>query len=162
LDEGIRMSTSRVLVLLAAASLASPFSTWAQRRSFEFQSLDIEQLIKLRTINHGIHIGRVTGFSGDSLFLRPERGSDAVELAAIEQLWVRRTATKKGAVIGGVTGAILGALSFAFMSYAVCDAASCSVDLRVTGIGVVAGGVFGSITGAVFGAMFGQWHSKYP
>ncbi|UCD25409.1 MAG: hypothetical protein JSW51_05705, partial [Gemmatimonadota bacterium] len=77
-------------------------------------------------------------------------------------LWIRRTATKKGAVIGGVTGAIIGALSFAFMSYAVCDAASCSVDPEITGVGLITGAVFGSITGAVFGAMFGQWHLEYP
>ena len=156
------MSSSRLLVLLAVISLTFPSTAWAQRRALMFESFDVEQLLKLRTVNHGIHIGRLTGLSGDTLFLKSDRGNDAVEVAAIDHLWVRGTATKKGAVIGGVTGALLGALSFALLSYTFCDAASCAVDVGVTGIGVVTGGVVGSITGAVFGAMFGQWHLEYP
>jgi len=156
------MSSSRLLVLPAVISLTLPSLAWAQRRPLNLESFDVEQLIKLRTVNHGIHIGRLTGLRSDSLFLRSERGNDAVEVAVIDHLWVRGTATKKGAMIGGVTGAVLGAVSFAFLSYAFCDAASCAVDMGAAGIGVVAGGVVGSITGAVFGAMFGQWHREYP
>jgi len=156
------MSSSRLLVLLVVILLTFPSLAWAQRRPLNFESLDVEQLIRIRTVNHGIHIGRLSGLTRDTLFLRPERGSGAVEIAAIDQLWVRGTATKKGAMIGGVTGAVLGVVSFAFLSYAFCDAASCAVDMGVTSIGVVAGGVVGSITGAVFGAMFGQWHPEYP
>jgi hypothetical protein len=156
------MSSSCLLVLLAATSLILPSTAWAQRRALNLESLDVEQLIRIRTVNHGVHIGRLTGLTSDSLFLRPERGSNAVEVAAIDQLWVRGTAYRKGAVIGGVTGAVLRAVSFALLSCAFTDGAGCAVDMGAIGIGVFTGGVVGSITGAVFGAIFGQWHQEYP
>ncbi len=156
------MSISRLMSALAVISLVLATGASAQRRSVVLESLDLDQLVKIQTVNHGIHVGRLTGLTGDYLFLRPKTGSKAVEVAAVDELWVRGTATRKGAVIGGVTGAILGALTSVFMSYAVCDLASCSVDAGVTGIGLLVGGAFGSVTGAVFGAMFGQWHRAYP
>lgn len=156
------MSSIRLLVLLAAISMTHPSLAWAQQRSLRLESLDVEQLIRIRTVNHGVHIGRLIGQTSVSLFLRPEHGSNAVEVAAIDQLWVRGTAYRKGAVIGGVTGAVLGAVSFALLSCAYTDGAGCADDMGAIGIGVFTGGVVGSITGAVFGAMFGQWHQEYP
>jgi hypothetical protein len=142
--------------------LLVPSPLTAQRRPDPVESLEVGQFIKIRTVNHGIHIGRIGWLTTDTVYLRPERGSSAVATAAIEQLWLRGTATKKGAVIGGAVGGVLGGLLFAFTSYAVCDAAQCGVDAGVTVVGLATGAAFGAITGAVFGAMAGQWHREYP
>jgi hypothetical protein len=119
-------------------------------------------LVKVRTRTHGLHIGRVAGLTADTLYLRPERGSNAVELAAVRDVWVRGTATKDGALLGGVLGGALGAGLAALMSVGVCDAAECSVDAEVTVSGMLVGVATGAVTGAVIGAMFGKWHRKFP
>ena len=147
---------------LACLLLLLPSQCLTQRLPARLESLEIEQLIKIRTVNHGLHIGRLARMSDDTLFLRPQRGSKAVGTAVIDQLWVRGTAAKKGAVIGGTLGAALGGLLFAYVSYGVCDAAHCSVDPGVTLVGLVNGGLVGAATGALLGAIGRQWHRRYP
>ncbi|UCG88200.1 MAG: hypothetical protein JSW71_06555 [Gemmatimonadota bacterium] len=156
------MYYQRVSIALFALLLSAPCEVLAQRRPDPLESLEVEQLVKLRTVNHGLHIGRVARLTRDTIYLRPQRGSSAVATAAVDELWVRGTATKKGAVIGSILGGALGGLLSAYASYAVCDAARCGVDASLTVIGLATGAAFGAITGAVFGAMAGQWNKEYP
>jgi len=156
------MYYQRVSIALLGWLLLVASQLPAQWRPDPVESLEVGQLIKIRTVNRGIHIGRIGRLTTDTVYLRPQRGSSTVATAAIEELWVRGTATKKGAVIGGVVGGALGGLLFAFTSYAMCDAAQCGVDSGVAVVGLATGAAFGAITGAVFGAMAGQWHREYP
>jgi hypothetical protein len=156
------MTAARIVTLLSATLYLMPIQAVAQRLQDKLQSFEPEVRLRIRTINYGIHIGRLERVASDTVYLQPQRGSSAVGIDAIDRVWVRGTATKKGAVIGGVTGAALGALSFAMFSYGVCDAAQCSVDVGATVTGAVVVGLVGAATGAVFGAMFGQWHPKFP
>lgn len=140
----------------------APPELWAQRRADPVQSLEVGQLVKIHTVGRGLHIGRITRLESDTVYLLPERGSARVATAAIDELWVRGTATKKGALVGGASGGAIGSLLLGYLSYAVCDAAECAVDPGVALEGLAIGAVFGAITGAVFGAMVGQWHRHYP
>jgi len=156
------MTAVKALVLVAVAASVMPHCAAAQRLDEQLRSFEPEVRLRIRTVNHGIHIGRLERVERDTLYLMPERGSATVGIDAIDRLWVRGTASKKGAVIGGVTGAALGALSLALFSYGICDAAECRVDGRATVLGAVVGGAAGAVTGAVFGAMFGRWELKFP
>ncbi len=146
------------LTLVASASTPGV----AQRLPKQLETLSPHQLVLVRTSRFGMHIGRFTALLGDTLYLEPERGSGSIELAAISDVWVRGTATVKGAIIGGVSGAVVGAAFLALASYGLCDAAVCSVDGTAVIAGLIGGGAFGTISGAVIGAMFGQWHRRYP
>jgi hypothetical protein len=156
------MTVASTLAVVAVTVTVMPLQATAQRLDERLRSFEPEVRLRIRTVNQGIHIGRLARVEGDTLYLTPERGSATVGIDAIDRLWVRGTASKKGATIGGVTGAVLGAVSFALLSYGICDAAECSVDGRVAVVGGVVIGAAGAVTGAVLGAMFGQWHLKFP
>lgn len=134
----------------------------AQRLPQQLETLVPQQLVLVHTVRHGTHIGRFTALVGDTLYLEPERGSGTIEIAAISDIWLRGTATKQGAVIGGITGAVAGATLLAIASVGFCDAAACSIDGTAVVAGLFGGGTFGIISGAVIGAMFWQWHRRYP
>lgn len=154
----MRINLVSPVVLLILGSQAAT----AQQIPQQFETLQADQLVRIRTTTHGLHIGRVVEVSGDSLYLRPEQGSESVEMAAVKGLWVRGTATVKGAKIGGILGATVGGALAAMASVAFCDAASCTVDAGIAAGGLLVGGVTGAVSGAVIGAMFGQWHRRYP
>ncbi len=156
------MAAARVVTMLIVVFATIPARTIAQRVGETLQSFEPEVRLRIRTVNKGIHIGRLERVAGDTLFMSPLSGSGKVEINAIDQIWVRGTATEKGALIGGVTGAVLGALTFALFSYGICDAADCRVDGQAVILGGVIVGATGAATGAVIGAMLGQWHLKFP
>jgi len=156
------MTAVRVSLLVVVAASVMPPCAAAQRLDEQLRSFEPAIRLRIRTVNRGIHIGRLERVERDTLYLMPERGSATVGIDAIDRLWARGTASKKGAVIGGVTGAALGAAGFALFSYGICDAAECSVDGRAAVLGAVVGGVAGAVTGAVLGAMFGRWELKFP
>jgi hypothetical protein len=60
--------------------------------------------------------------------------------------------TVRGAVIGGVTGTLLGAAAGAYIAAGFCDAADCSDDGRE---GALVGGAIGLGAGAAIGALIG-------
>jgi hypothetical protein len=150
------------LAVLGLLCALGPLELQGQHRADPIRSLEVGQLVKIRTLHRGVHIGRVRRLESDTVHLWPQDGSARVAMAAIDQLWVRGTATKKGALIGGTLGGVLGGLLLGYASYAVCDAAECAVDAGVALEGLAGGAAFGAITGAVFGAMMGQWHQEYP
>jgi hypothetical protein len=154
--------TRVILVLVTWCCLHMTCELEAQHLPDAFESLRSGELIRLRTYSHGLHIGTVLRIGPDSLFLEPRRGSRQVEAAAIETLWLRRPATRTGAQAGALAGGLLFAGGAAFMSWAACDAATCSVDPEAAIVGGITGAVMGAITGAVIGAMFGQWHQVHP
>lgn len=149
------------MLAVVSVSVIPPPAT-AQRPDETLRSFKPEVQLRISTVNRGIHIGRLARVANDTVHLVPQRGSGTVAIDAIDRVWVRGTATKKGAVAGGVTGAVLGALGFALFSYGVCDAAECSVDGSAVLLGLAIGGATGAATGAVVGSMFGQWHLKFP
>ncbi len=134
----------------------------AQHLQGAFESLRPGELIRLRTYSHGLHIGTLLRTGPDSLYLDPRRGSRQVETAAIETIWLRRPATGAGAKTGALAGGLIFAGGAAFMSWAMCDAAACSVDPQAVTVGGITGAVMGAITGAIIGAMLGQWHQVHP
>jgi len=156
------MTNVRVLTLVALSAWVIPLQATAQRLGETLRSFKPEVQLRISTVNRGIHIGRLARVANDTVHLVPQRGSGTVAIDAIDRVWARGTATKSGAVAGGITGAVLGALSFALFSYGVCDAAECSVDGSAVLLGLAIGGGTGAVTGAVVGSMFGQWHLKFP
>ncbi len=155
------MRPQLVLALICTA-LCLPAPTLPQQAPARFGSFRQTQLVRIRTVHHGLHVGRFVAMTADSIFLRPQRGSDTIETAAISELWVRGTATRQGAVIGAATVGVVGAAMLSLLSVAMCDAAECAVDGRATVVGLIGGAVAGAISGAVLGAMAGRWHRRYP
>lgn len=156
------MTNVRMLTMVVVSAWVIPPQATAQRPDETLRSFEPEVQLRISTVNRGIHIGRLARVANDTVHLVPQRGSGTVAIDAIDRVWVRGTATKKGAVAGSITGAVLGALSFALFSYGICDAAECSVDGSAALLGGVLGGATGAVTGAVVGTMFGEWHLRFP
>jgi len=153
---------SSIAVLFTLILLPLPTSAAGQQAPKRFGSFDPDQLLRIRTQRHGLHIGRFAAATTDTLYLKPERGSSAVEIAAISELWVRGTATREGALLGGTVGAALGTALLSLASLGLCDAAECSVDGVAAVVGLFGGAVVGAVSGAVIGAMGNKWHRRSP
>lgn len=145
-----------VLVILFA--LALPAAAAAQRLPETLESFRPGDRIRIRTLTHGLHIGTMVLVGVDSVHLHPERGSNQVEIRAIECIWSRGNAAGTGATVGGIS---VGALSAAFAAFATSAIAG-SVDAEITVKFGIVGALAGGIVGAGLGSLIGEWHSEYP
>lgn len=154
-------SVTRIVLLLSVllASWSPPAA--AQQLPEVVRSLRPEQVIRIRTVRHGEHVGRFTGLQGDTLHLLPERGSSRVALDAVEQLWVRGTAAKTGALIGAIGGGVLSGAFFAWFTSALCETESCET-LEAGIVGGLLGAGVGALGGAVLGTFVDKWHRRWP
>ena len=100
---------------------------------------------------------------GATLWLGDAERSQSVPLASVDSLWVRRRATGRGALIGGV---IVGT-AFAVLLGATCGIPESDCDIsggRVTyaAIGLVVGGVVGGVAGGGIGFLAHRWQLRIP
>lgn len=104
----------------------------------------------------------------EGAFLRPteaavvlsaEPGERFVPIAGIDSLWVRGTAARKGAVLGGVAGAFVGAiLMYTANQTAFEDLADRDAALFGAGLGLPSG----ALVGTLIGAGSRPWKRWYP
>jgi|SRR5947209_15114445 len=119
-----------------------------------------------QTIRIRVHAGdriesRVRSLRAESLALQLLGDSAAFDVAAIDSLWVRGTATRTGAIAGA---AVVGVASVAFWA-ALCQGLSdgpggCTEWGRVTAYSLAGAGV-GALIGAGVGALLPKWRLRY-
>jgi hypothetical protein len=118
-------------------------------------------MIRLRT--QGTEMtGRLLALTSGVATLETTSGNRTASLASVDSIWVRGRATKSGAVIGGVAGAVLFG---AFVGYAVSGL--CEVDCDNSFIeGALVGGALGvgggALLGAGIGALIPKWRLRFP
>jgi hypothetical protein len=106
--------------------------------------------------------GRLIALTSGVATLATETGNQTATLASIDAIWVRGHATKTGAIVGGVAGAILFG---AFVGYAVNGL--CEVDCDNSFLeGALVGGAIGlgggALLGAGIGALIPKWRLRFP
>jgi len=118
-------------------------------------------MIRLRT--QGTEMtGRLLALTSGVATLETTSGNRTASLASVDSIWVRGRATKSGAIIGGVAGAVLFG---AFVGYAVNGL--CEVDCDNSFIeGALVGGALGlgggALLGAGVGALIPKWRLRFP
>jgi len=104
---------------------------------------------------------RIRSLRAESLALQLVGDSAGFDVAAIDSLWVRGTATRTGAIAGA---AVVGLASVAFWA-GLCQALSdgpggCTEWGRVTGYSLAGAGA-GALIGAGVGALVPKWRLRY-
>jgi hypothetical protein len=118
-------------------------------------------LVRLRA--QGIETtGRLIALTSGVATLETETGNRTASLASVDSIWVRGRATKTGAIVGGIGGAVLFG---AFVGYAVSGL--CEVDCDNSFLeGALVGGALGlgggAILGAGIGALIPKWRLRFP
>jgi len=101
--------------------------------------------------------GQFLRATNDTLFLSVQKSETVVPLSNMHGLWQRGRATKTGAIIGG----IIGAVGFIFLAEAVASTSDEPHGDPAAGAGVI-GAVGGGLLGGLIGAAIPKWHHRYP
>lgn len=101
---------------------------------------------------------------GDSVRLTNRDGSYYVALSDIQTISVRRNRVAQGALIGGVTTGVIGALGLVAIGHAICEGGQdCRGDTFALGLyGAGIGAIPGALAGALIGAFVPNWRPIYP
>jgi hypothetical protein len=119
----------------------------------EGQTLRAGQTVRVRLSDGRRFEARLVGVDSSPLVLRFRQSPHVVPSSSIDSLWLRRSSTGRGALIGGI---VLGAVSLPFWTYA-CYIAGC---LRSWGVVVALTGgsaAIGAGLGAGIGSLFPRW-----
>lgn len=114
--------------------------------------------LRVETLSLGRIDGQFLRATADTLSLSVQGSPTLVPLRDVQALWQRGRATKTGAIVGGIVGAIGVSLFVEFLR-GLADEPSSS-DITVAS-GVV-GGAGGALVGGVIGAAIPKWHRRYP
>ena len=143
-----------LLVFPALAVAQTPRSVPAQPALFEV--LSDSQWIRVSSTGQARREARLLEHSAAEIMLdlapRPLR----IPLASIDTLWERRTASKTGALVGGLLGAGIGVF---VATQAVEKGETPSPDY--VGLFAIGGAVGGGLLGALVGRAFPKWHRLY-
>ena len=121
------------------------------------------QLVRL-TVEQVRVMGRLTGLTATQVALGTDAGVRPIDLSAIDTVWVPQSSAGRGALIGGLVGALaLGVLGSVAVSD-FCSNQSCNGDGALTGaaVGGAVGFAGGALVGALFGALSPRWKQRFP
>ena len=124
---------------------------------------DVSPGTLLRIETQGTHIGRLVRTSPDSILLAEEDAERQVAYRDVRVVSVTTRQARKGAAIGGVTAAVIGAALGLLVANVVCER-SCSPEgyLAMAGLGAGTFGAGGVLLGAGLGLLSHGWRPIYP
>jgi hypothetical protein len=152
MDKPVRL-LSLLIVFPALAVAQTPQPIPAQPSMFEV--LSDSQWIRVSRTGHARREARLLEHSAIEIVLdldRPLR----IPITSIDTLWDRRTASKTGALVGGLLGAGIGVL---VATQAVEKGETPPADW--IGLFAIGGTVGGGLLGALVGRAFPKWHRLY-
>jgi hypothetical protein len=138
----------------ALAAAQTPRTIPAQPSMFEV--LSDSQWIRVYSTGHAPLEGRLLEHSATEIVLDREPRPLRIPLTSIDTLWERRTASKTGALIGGLVGAGVGVL---VATQTVEKGETPSADW--VGIFAIGGATGGGLLGALAGRAFPKWQRLY-
>ncbi len=145
---------TRPVALLACCLL------WVPSSGLESQELRAGQTVRVRLADGRRFEARLAGVDSSPLVPRFQQLQQVVPITAIDSLWLRRRATGRGAIVGGI---VVGGASFAFLTI-VCQAISegqCDAWGAVIGLSVAGAGA-GALVGAGIGSLIPRWQRLDP
>src|SRR2546426_7445217 len=149
---------TRAGVVLACCVLSVPCAVVEGQTGVR---LHAGQTVRVRLADAQRFQARLVGVDSSPLVLRFAQSPQGVPISSIDSLWLRRSGTGTGAIIGGI---VVGGASFA-LGAVVCTAVGegdgCSNWDYVTGFGL-AGGAVGALLGAGVGSLFPRWRLVDP
>lgn len=152
MDKPVRLLTLLIVFpVLVVAQTPQPIP--AQPSMFEV--LSDSQWIRVSSTGHARREARLLEHSATEIVLdldRPLR----IPVTSIDTLWDRRTASKTGALVGGLLGAGIGVL---VATQAVEKGETPPADY--VGVFAIGGAVGGGLLGALVGRAFPKWHRLY-
>ena len=160
------MTMRHAIIVALAMTTAAPLG--AQRAIDSARSAAIERIPRgmfVRVeIRDSVYTGKLVGHTRTDLVIRRHNETFAVPQTYLRSLsYSKGRATKKGAIIGGVTlgvpGALLGAIANSFM----CSSSNCdALAWQGAAMGALAGAGTGAVIGAGIGSMFVGWKQAWP
>jgi hypothetical protein len=147
---------------MRAQSVAGDSARFKQARDVLF-SVPLGSPIRILTVGQSIVEGRLAARSDTRIVVL--RGSDSshASIARIATIWRPAQNIKSGAIAGGLTGGVVGALALGALSAGFCESTSCHGAFAD---GAAIGGLFGVGIGAVvgigIGALTHHWERVWP
>lgn len=152
-----RLFLNAVLLLIAVqtahAQPINPDSARIQSARTVLISIPLGTPIRVLTIGQSSIEGRLTARSDTGIVIRQRRDSTQASIARIAEIYRAAPNYKSGAIIGGITGAVLGALFVGSLAASFCETENCSGAFAN---GATVGAGFGAAIGAVIGVFAGS------
>jgi hypothetical protein len=120
-------------------------------------------LVRVRWTGGAQIQGVLTEYEWPELHLSLGGEPAVVLLPEIEALWVRGPAAKRGALIGGLAGVVVGSAMGLFVGEVICDNPDCQASTpgAIATFGAV-GAAVGAGSGALVGLVVPRWHARFP
>ena len=147
----------RVAVGVVASLLLGAMPVSAQGPRAALQRVGLDRQVRV-AVDGGRTQGRLTSIGETEIIIEnglPHR----ISMAAIDTVWRRSGSSGKGAIIGGVVGAVAFTGFLQFVVTIACEGSSTCADdrRRALGYGIVGGGAAGALLGAGVGGLFKRW-----
>lgn len=161
---------SRIVAAAAATLMALPAGLDAQEgeasreraRREALEALEVGRPLRLETADGTRVTGRFDGLSDGLVRLGESSREDGVPAEAIERLWVKGNSVGTGALIGGIAGALGGALVVAQLADFACAETDEECGLEGALLGGLLFGAAGAGVGAGVGLLIPSWKLRFP
>lgn len=117
--------------------------------------------IRFNAANVGRVEGRFAGASAATLTLADSGPPADYAIAAIDSVWVRGTAARRGALIGAIPVGLFGIAVGVGANSGACGESSGSCPWAIPVLGL-AGAAAGALLGALVGSQIPRWHRRVP
>ena len=152
------------LILIAIWSLVLAMPTFARGQSSAyvpmhqpvFESLKDNQWVRVASLDLGRRQGRLLQRDSSDLILSPTREPLRIPAVTIDTLWTRGYSTKRGAIVGALLGAGLGALAAGSLGERDTDRNA------LWAVSLGGGTVGGALLGALIGTALPRWKRRFP
>ncbi len=149
------------IMLLLSASLCAPLSELrGQTKATRPVRLRPGQTVRVWLADGPRFEAQLIAVDSSPVVLRFLQPGQAIPITVIDSLWLRRRATGRGALIGGI---VLGGGSFAFLTF-ICRAigeGECNAWGAVVGLSLAGAGA-GALLGAGIGSLIPTWQRLDP
>lgn len=153
------MVNHTIVAFLACSGISLVSRGYAQHMPESLLRLKPGATLRVETTSLTRIDGRLLRATGDTLFLSAQGSEAVVPLSDLHALWQRGRATKTGAIVGGVVGAVGLTILFEALS-GLSEEPSSSGSTVFWGVAL--GGAGGALVGGVIGAAIPRWHRRYP
>ena len=150
------MRVSFLLLLLGAPSLVAQTAD-----SVLAPLVPKTSLVRLRT--EGTRVtGRLIALTSGVATLETDSGNRSASLATVDSIWVRGRATRTGAIVGGIAGAVLFGAFVGYVAEGICEVDCDNSFLEGALVGGALGLGGGALLGAGIGALIPKWRLRFP
>ena len=156
----------RLILGIALATLAQPaHAQMAQPSTAIPNALDDVRtgtLLRVRAQRQNVE-GRYSGLSNDALVLGIDGNTRPIDFDDITDIWKRGSNWKRGAIIGGITGAVLVSAAVVTIGLAACEQPDgCRGDIPTLILfSSLVGGAGGALVGGGLGYLVKRWDKIY-